>query len=88
MVLPVLVTLALGSIDFGRFAYNYIAVNNAARAGAAYGVMNSYLPSQASAWQTAIQTTATNDVPADGFCVQTDGDEHFLHRWDRLRRVS
>ena len=30
-------TLLLGAVDFGRFAYNYIAVTNAARAGAAFG---------------------------------------------------
>src|SRR2546423_13511130 len=36
VLLPVLTTIVLGCVDFGRFAYNYIAVTNAARAGAAY----------------------------------------------------
>ena len=62
MILPVLVTMVFGCIDFGRFAYNYIAVNNAARAGASYGAMNSYLPSQATTWQDSIKTVATNEM--------------------------
>ncbi len=34
LVLPLLVTIALGCVDFGRFVYAYIGVHNAARAGA------------------------------------------------------
>ena len=44
MILPVLMTIVLGCVDFGRFAYNYIAVTNAARAGASYAIMNNYSP--------------------------------------------
>jgi Flp pilus assembly protein TadG len=54
--------MVLGCIDFGRFAYNYIAVNNAARAGAEYGVMNSYLPADADTWTSNVQTAATNEM--------------------------
>jgi Flp pilus assembly protein TadG len=32
LILPLLVTLVLACVDFGQFAYNYIAVTNAARA--------------------------------------------------------
>src|SRR6516165_4253834 len=35
--LPVLVLLFLAAADFGRLFYMWIAVNNAARAGAQYG---------------------------------------------------
>jgi Flp pilus assembly protein TadG len=35
MILPLMLILVLGCVDFGRFAYSYIAVTNAARAGAA-----------------------------------------------------
>ena len=42
VILPLLVTIVLGCVDFGRFAYNYIALTNAARAGAAFGCMNVY----------------------------------------------
>jgi Flp pilus assembly protein TadG len=62
MILPVLVTLVMGCVDFGRFAYNYIAVNNAARAGAAYGIMNPYVSSGQAAWQTAVQEAARDEM--------------------------
>jgi Flp pilus assembly protein TadG len=62
LVSPVLITLALGAVDFGRFAYNYIAVTNAARAGASYGAMNSCLPTYFTTWQTNIQTAVTNEM--------------------------
>jgi Flp pilus assembly protein TadG len=62
MILPVLVTLVMGCVDFGRFAYNYIAVNNAARAGAAYGIMNPYVANGQAAWQTAVQEAARDEM--------------------------
>jgi Flp pilus assembly protein TadG len=37
LVVPLLLTLALGVIEIGRYAYIAILVGNAARAGAAYG---------------------------------------------------
>jgi hypothetical protein len=42
VVLPVSLVLALGFIDFGRFAFASIAVTNAARAGAGAGIMGHY----------------------------------------------
>ena len=39
-VLPVLLLLALGVIELGRFAYIGILIGNAARAGAAYGAQS------------------------------------------------
>ena len=64
VVLPLMVTIALGCVDFGRFAYNYINVSNAARAAAAYEMMNppgSYT-SPAASWTTSIQNEATNEM--------------------------
>jgi len=65
IILPVLVTMVLGAVDFGRFAYNYIAVTNAARAGAAFAIMNPYDTRSAaatSAWQAAILTSARTEL--------------------------
>ncbi len=62
VIAPVLATMVFGCIDFGRFAYNYIAVNSAARAGAAYGVNNCYLPAQTEAWQNSVKTVAQNEM--------------------------
>jgi Flp pilus assembly protein TadG len=42
LILPVLIMIVFGCVDFGRFAYDLIAVTNAARAGAASGIMNNY----------------------------------------------
>jgi Flp pilus assembly protein TadG len=42
LILPLFLLLVLGCIDFGRFAYTFIAVTNAARAGAGVGVMSQY----------------------------------------------
>lgn len=36
IVVPVLVTIVLGCVDFGRFCYAHISVTNAAREGAYY----------------------------------------------------
>ena len=38
-MLPVFMTILLAGVDFGRFAYLYIGVTNAARAGAEFGAM-------------------------------------------------
>jgi Flp pilus assembly protein TadG len=62
LILPVLVTLVMGCVDFGRFAYDYIAVQNAARAGAAYGIMNPYTPTTQSAWQSGVQSAAQDEM--------------------------
>src|SRR5437868_5776563 len=42
LVLPLLILLALGCVDFGRYAYYSIAVQNAARTAAEYAIMNPY----------------------------------------------
>jgi hypothetical protein len=41
-VMPVFLILIMGCIDFGRFASAFIAVTNAARAGAGVGIMSQY----------------------------------------------
>ncbi len=62
VILPVLVTILLGCVDFGRFAYNYIAVTNAARAGAAYAMMNNYTTSTYSTWVSNITAAAQAEM--------------------------
>ena len=69
LILPVLMTIALACVDFGRFAYHHIAVTNAARAGAEYAIMNPYLSAGGGAWQTAIQTTARNELTNQTDCT-------------------
>ena len=67
LLLPVLLTLMLGVIEIGRYAYIQILVANAARAGAAYGAQN-----LAQSVDTAgIQTAADNDYQNNGEAVST-----------------
>ncbi len=37
LIMPLLMVIVLGCVDFGRFVYTYIAVTNAARVGASFG---------------------------------------------------
>jgi Flp pilus assembly protein TadG len=62
LILPLFVMLILGCVDFGRFAYTYIAVSNAARAGAAWVMMNppDNMTTPSSGWQSQV-TQAVND---------------------------
>ncbi len=62
VVLPLLLTIVLGCVDFGRFAYSYIAVTNAARAGAAYAIMNSYLVADQAAWTARVQQAGRDEM--------------------------
>ena len=61
VVLPVLLSLVLLCIDFGQFAYYYMAVTNAARAGAGYGSANPYTASTQTMWQTATVQAVKNE---------------------------
>jgi Flp pilus assembly protein TadG len=62
IILPLLVTIVLGCVDFGRFAYTHIALTNAARAGASYAMMNNYSSSTYGAWVSGITTAAKNEM--------------------------
>jgi len=62
LILPLLVLIVLGAVDFGRFANTYIAVTNACRAGASYGVMNNYTTSTYSTWTANITQAAKDEM--------------------------
>ena len=68
IVLPVLVLLALACLDFGRFAYHYIAVTNAARAGGEYAITTPYAPDGAAAWKSAVEQTARAELTNQTGC--------------------
>lgn len=57
-----MMTIVLGCVDFGRFAYNYIAVTNAARAGGSYAMMNNYSPSSLATWKAAVTQAARDEM--------------------------
>jgi Flp pilus assembly protein TadG len=58
----VLTAIVLGGVDFGRFAYNYVAVQNAARAGATNACMNNYTSSTQSTWSANAVQAAKNEM--------------------------
>jgi Flp pilus assembly protein TadG len=62
LVTPLILALALGVIELGRYAYIAILVGSAARAGAAYGAQNL----ADSIATTDIQTAADNDFQNNG----------------------
>jgi len=62
LLLPVLLILALGVIELGRYMYIGILVGNAAHAGAAYGAQSLPL----SVDTTGIQIAADNDFQNNG----------------------
>jgi Flp pilus assembly protein TadG len=62
VISPLLATLVLGAVDFGRFAYYYIAVTNAARAGASYAIMNNYTSSTLTTWKNNVSLAAKDEM--------------------------
>ncbi len=89
LILPVLLTIALACVDFGRFAYHHIAITNASRAGAEYGSTNSYWPSNASAWQNGVQTAARDELTNQTNCTPSDltTTTTVTHEGNGFRRV-
>lgn len=66
LTLTLITTLALGTVDFGRFLYTYIAVSNAARAGAFVGAMNPYTSSTYTIWQNKVKLAASDEMGSIG----------------------
>ena len=65
LLLPWLILIVLACIDFGRFAYLYIAVTNRARAGKKFAVMRPVTLASQPAWEAgvvaAVQDEMTNN---------------------------
>jgi hypothetical protein len=58
----VLIPLALMCVDYGRYAYYAIGVQNAARAGAEYAIMNPYPVGSDASWQSAVVQAARDEM--------------------------
>jgi Flp pilus assembly protein TadG len=59
LMLPIFLLLMIGTVEFGRLAYAYIEVADAARAGVQYGAQNRATSSD----NTGMQQAAINDAP-------------------------
>jgi hypothetical protein len=62
LILPVLITIVLGCVDFGRFAHTHIAVTNAARVGAAFGAVTPMMPNTQSAWAQILRQRVIDEM--------------------------
>jgi Flp pilus assembly protein TadG len=62
LVVPLLITIALGCVDFGRFAHAYIAATNAARAGAAFGSCHTFTSTSRTIWEEGIQSAVNTEM--------------------------
>ncbi len=70
IILPWLITLVLGCVDFGRFAYYYVSVTNAARVGAGFASLHPVTVATLPAWQEQIKQAVLDEMselpdPAD-----------------------
>ncbi len=62
LVLPLLVTLTLGCIDFGRFAQAYIAVGNGARTGAGFATTHPWTSATRAAWEAQVSQAVMDEM--------------------------
>ncbi len=62
LVLPLLLLLTLGAVDYGRFSYSWIAVANASRAAAGFASVQPVSPTSQGAWQAGIRQSAQAEL--------------------------
>lgn len=67
VMLPILLTLMLLCVDFGRFAHYDIAVTNAARAGAAYGSSHGFTISTRPAWEAQVRLAVVDELDSNSW---------------------
>lgn len=62
LVLPVLILIVLGCVDFGRFASSYMAVANAAREGASFGASHPFTDATFGLWKERVASAVTDEM--------------------------
>jgi Flp pilus assembly protein TadG len=90
IILPLLITIVLACIDFGRFGSAYITITNAARAGAGVGSNSKVTTVTLDTWRTRIRAAATNEFTGQtGVNVNrlTVPDPELIVEQSGLRRV-
>ena len=75
-ILPLLLVIILGCIDLGRFGHTYIAVTNAARAGAEFAMMKPFTTGSEAQWQVELRQVVIDEMQqlmaADSAYDETD----------------
>ncbi|MGD9713153.1 MAG: TadE/TadG family type IV pilus assembly protein [Thermomicrobiales bacterium] len=72
LLLPILLTIALLVLDFGRYAHTYIAVSNAARAAAGCGSQNPFSPATQSIWVSKVRQAAVDEMAGNSWFNEAD----------------
>lgn len=62
--LPLLLTVAIGCADFGRYVHRQIAVANAARVAAEYGATHRVTEATLDAWKEKVEDAALRELEA------------------------
>ena len=62
VLLPLLIAFSLVSVDFGRFAYLAIAMDNAVRVGAEYGATRSFTDQTHQAWEDEVKSRVQEEL--------------------------
>ena len=62
MVLPLLLLMMFGAIDFGRFAHSFIAVTNSSRAGAGFASIHPTTNASLAGWQSDVRATVLAEL--------------------------
>ncbi len=88
LILPLLLTLVLGCVDFGRFLYTYVAVHNGARAGCGVASFHPPTPATLPQWKSAV-LAAVEDEMSDFDAAQiTLADPVLIDETNSFRRVQ
>jgi Flp pilus assembly protein TadG len=74
LLTPLLLSLMVGTIEMGRYAYLSILVGNAARAGAAYGAQSLALSVDTAGIQAAATNDFQNNGPSSGVLTVSGGN--------------
>lgn len=78
LLLPVLMTLGLLCVDFGRFAHTYIAVTNAARTAAGHGAANPFTTATRPTWEAQVRQAAIDELASQDPLVNRWFDPQYL----------
>lgn len=62
VVLPLLLLIVFGCVDFGRVAYHSIALNNATGAGAAYAATHRFTEFTRAAWESRVREAVIEEM--------------------------
>jgi Flp pilus assembly protein TadG len=91
LILPLVITIVLGCVDFGRFGYMSIAVANAARVGAGAGCLKKVTTGTTTVWRNNIREAVTAELSAQmGYEAArlTIPDPQLITETNGQRRVS